>query len=67
MIGVRVGCDQQVDPAHTECPEIVHDIIAMVHVPGIDEDGFIADEDQGRIPLPDIEKIYPEVAVYRLV
>jgi predicted nucleic acid-binding protein len=62
MVGMGMRGNEKVDVIDAKFLEIAHNPIALIHVTGIDQDDLVAEEDESRIALPDIEKIHPEVA-----
>ena len=62
MVGVRVGCDQEIDAGNAEFFKIADNPVSLVNLTGIDQDDLVLKEDDRGVPLPDIEEICPQVA-----
>jgi hypothetical protein len=65
MVGVGVGGNEQVNVVCAEFFKIAYHPLTHVHIAGVDQDHRVAEENERRVPLPDIEKIHPEVAAVR--
>ncbi len=61
VIGVRVSCHNHVEFLDVSLIEVRDDALPHPALPGVDEHGLIAELDQDRVPLPDVDEVDDEV------